>query len=447
MADELPQLIEEVVAAEQAENDSASTIEDLIASQDVEEIALLLESLPLDQRLKVWVNVPNRKKLDVLVQMRADPREILIAETDESNWTRIFEDIDAEDLLELADSLPRELLENALSVMDKQQRQYFQNANQYEDEQIGHWMCQDVLVLPSNAKVRDGMRIARREIAVHTDTIFLINRNGQFSEAVKIINLLSSPEHIPLSDIAEETIPTIVVTADCSSSATNVLKSGFAALPVVDEQGKLMGKVDVTTAGDLLQEYYEYQLMASAGMDEDEDLFAPVKKSAKNRALWLGINLLTAFLASWFIGLFEATLQEVVALAVLMPVVASMGGIAGSQTLTLIIRGLALDQVNSANCRALLIKELSVGALNGIVWAIVIGIVAYLWFDSSLIGLVIAVAILMNILSAALAGVIIPVILDKAKLDPALSGSVILTTVTDIVGFVAFLGLGTIFLL
>lgn len=447
MAEELPQLIEEVVAAEQAEDDSTAVIEELIASQDVEEIALLLESLPLEKRLKVWASVPNRKKLDVLVQMRADPRETLIAETDESSWTRIFEDIDAEDLLEIADSLPQQLLSTALLVMDKQQRQYFQNANQYNDDQIGHWMRQDVLLLPNNAKVRDGMRLARREIETHTDTIFLVNRNGQFAEAVKIVSLLGSPEHIPLADIAEETIPTLTVTDDCSSSATTVLKSGFSALPVVDEQGKLMGKVDVTTAGELLQEYYEYQLMAGAGMDEDEDLFAPVKKSAKNRALWLGINLLTAFLASWFIGLFEATLQEVVALAVLMPVVASMGGIAGSQTLTLIIRGLALEQVNSANLRALLVKEMSVGALNGVVWAVVIGVVAYFWFDSSLIGLVIAVAILVNILSAALAGVVIPVILDKAKLDPALSGSVILTTVTDIVGFVAFLGLGTLFLL
>lgn len=447
MAEELPQLIEEVVAAEQAEDDSTSAIEELIVSQDVEEIALLLESLPLEKRLKVWATVPSRKKLDVLVEMRADPRETLIDEIDEASWTRIFEDIDAEDLLEIADSLPQKLLANALSVMDKQQRQYFQNASQYDDEQIGHWMRQDVLVLPSNAKVRDGMRLARREIETHTDTIFLVNRNGQFAEAVRIVNLLGSPEHIPLADIAEESITTLTVTDDCSSSATTVLKSGFAALPVVDEQGKLMGKVDVTTAGDLLQEYYEYQLMAGAGMDEDEDLFAPVKKSAKNRALWLGINLLTAFLASWFIGLFEATLQEVVALAVLMPVVASMGGIAGSQTLTLIIRGLALEQVNSANLNALLVKEMSVGALNGVVWAVVIGVVAYFWFDSSLIGVVIAVAILVNILSAALAGVVIPVILDKAKLDPALSGSVILTTVTDIVGFVAFLGLGTLFLL
>lgn len=187
--------------------------------------------------------------------------------------------------------------------------------------------------------------------------------------------------------------------------------------------------------------------MAGAGMDEDEDLFSPVSKSAQNRAIWLGINLLTAFLASAFIGMFEATLQQVVALAVLMPVVASMGGIAGSQTLTLIIRGLALNQVTPANVGALLGKELKVGGLNGVIWAIVIGAVAVAWFGDPMLGVVIGLAILLNIIAAATAGIFVPVLLDKLKIDPALSGSVILTTVTDIVGFVAFLGLGTLFLL
>ena len=187
--------------------------------------------------------------------------------------------------------------------------------------------------------------------------------------------------------------------------------------------------------------------MATAGMNEDEDLFAPVLRSSKRRATWLGINLLTAFLASWAIGLFEATLQQVVALAVLMPIVASMGGIAGSQTLTLIIRGIALGQIAKGNVSSLLIKEVSVGALNGVLWAVVVGIIASLWFSSINIGLVIAAAIVLNIIAAAFSGVLIPIILDKFKIDPALSGSVILTTVTDMVGFISFLGLGTLFLL
>jgi magnesium transporter len=281
----------------------------------------------------------------------------------------------------------------------------------------------------------------------HTDVIFLINRSGHFSEAVPISKLYALPEHVPLVDVALHDFPVINATDEGQKVAKDVLFSSYGALPVIDENRKLIGRIDVTTASELSEEYYERQLMASAGMDENEDLFSPVRRSAKARAIWLGINLLTALLASAFIGMFEATLQQVVALAVLMPVVASMGGIAGSQTLTLIIRGLALKQVTPANTRVLLSKELKVGGLNGIIWAVVIGIVAFAWFGDPLLGVVIAIAIFLNIVAAAFAGVFVPVILAKLKIDPALSGSVILTTVTDIVGFVAFLGLGTMLLL
>jgi magnesium transporter len=274
-----------------------------------------------------------------------------------------------------------------------------------------------------------------------------VNRSGQFSALVKISHLFNAQDHVSLFDLSEESVTTIQGADDTMNASLLVQRSGLASLPVVDENNKLLGRLDVTSASELVNEFYERQVMASAGMDEDEDLFSPVAKSAKNRALWLGINLLTAFLASWFIGLFEGTLQQVVALAVLMPVVASMGGIAGSQTLTLIVRGLALGQVTPANLRALMVKELKVGGVNGVIWALVIGVVAYFWFTDAMLGLVICLAILFNIVAAALAGVFVPVILDKLKIDPALSGSVILTTVTDIVGFVAFLGLGTLFLL
>ena len=232
-----------------------------------------------------------------------------------------------------------------------------------------------------------------------------------------------------------------------STASDKVEHSGLMALPVIDANNKLSGRITLRQALEITRENYESQLMATAGLNEDEDLFAPVLRSSKRRATWLGINLLTAFFASWAIGLFEATLQQVVALAVLMPIVASMGGIAGSQTLTLIIRGLALGQIAKGNIPPLLIKEVSVGALNGVLWAIVIGVIASFWFASINIGLVIAAAIVLNIIAAAFSGVVIPIILDRLTIDPALSGSVILTTVTDVVGFVAFLGLGTLFLL
>ncbi|OFA32350.1 magnesium transporter [Glaciecola punicea] len=445
MADQLPNLIEEVVACDDLLQDTS--IANTIAASDPESLALLLESVPLEPRLISWQQVPNAKKLDVLVEMRGDPRTTVIESTPKEEWEIIFQNVDAEQLLEISDTLPSDLLEIALAAMGKQQRQFFQDASQYKDEQIGHWLNHELLVLPTNAKVRDGLRLLRRELPDTTECIFLLNRAGQFSAAVKLSSLFGEPDHLPLVDLSEDYISVVKADQDAVQAAREVQTSGYISLPVVDDGNKLLGRVDIVTACELVNENYERQIMSSAGMDEDEDLFSSVPTSAKKRAIWLGINLMTAFLASWFIGLFEATLQEVVALAILMPVVASMGGIAGSQTLTLIVRGLALGQVTKSNRKALLDKELKVGILNGFIWAFVVGAIAYLWFDSSLLGVVIGIAILLNIIAAAITGVILPLILSRLKIDPALSGSVILTTVTDIVGFVAFLGLGSIFLL
>lgn len=446
MSDVLPELVEEVIQQSQSISPT-NDVTTFIAQSDEKELALLLESLPIDERISLWEKVADKKKLSVLLEMRSDPREVLIASSPSELWDTLFVDIDAEDLLELADSLPKELLEQAYSAMDKVQRRYFRKANEYAEDEIGHWATHSFLSLPLNAKVRDAIRLIRRETPRHCDLIFLTNRFGQFSDAIAISSIHTQPEHVPLADLVEEELTPILDKQPCLESAKHVQLSGFGALPVIDDERKLIGRLDVTTAAEIVFEEHERQLMASAGMDEDEDLFSSVRKSAQNRALWLGINLLTAFLASAFIGIFEGTLQQVVALAVLMPVVASMGGIAGSQTLTLIIRGIALKQVTPANVSALLSKELKVGGLNGIIWAIVIGFVAVLWFDNLMLGVVIGLAILMNIIAAAIAGIFIPVLLDKLKIDPALSGSVILTTVTDIVGFVAFLGLGTLLLL
>jgi magnesium transporter len=445
MAEPLPDLIEEFVS--DSIGDDPASILTALSGQDTVYIASLLESLPLDRRLVVWEGMPRDRKLDVLVEMRSDPRELLIDATPHNEWTSIFADIDAEDLLELLDSLPTKLVDLAYESLDSQERKYFRDATQFPDGQVGHWVTHDQLALPANAKVREGLRLLRRDIPQHCDSIYLVNRSGQFAGLVKINTLFSAPDHTPLSTLKSDSVTTLQGTDETTTASIQVQRSGLASLPVIDENDVLLGRLDITSASELVNEFYERQVMASAGMDEDEDLFSPVAKSARNRALWLGINLLTAFLASWFIGLFEGTLEQVVALAVLMPVVASMGGIAGSQTLTLIVRGLALGQVTSANIRALMVKELKVGGVNGVIWAIVIGIVAYFWFTDAMLGMVICLAILLNIVAAALAGVFVPVILDKLKIDPALSGSVILTTVTDIVGFVAFLGLGTVFLL
>jgi magnesium transporter len=442
LPDDLAQLIDEVAVAE----DQLVIIGKLLLHKDFDEIALLLESLPLEQRLSTWGQIPSEHRINILVVMRADPRESLIDNMALDELDKMFSNLEAEDLVELTESLPVRLVDRALQAMDARQQQYYQDAQQYADDLAGHWADHRQLMLPQNAKVRDALRLLRRDIPKYVDAVYLVNRAGHFAGAVKISDVFGAPDHVPLTELDEKSFDSVLANGDSVDEALKVQRSGYSALPMVDDNGTLLGRMDIGTASELVNEYYERQIMASAGMDEDEDLFSPVITSAKNRAFWLGINLLTAFAAAWFIGLFEATLQEVVILAVLMPVVASMGGIAGSQTLTLIIRGLALGQVTSTNRKALLKKELSVGGLNGGIWAVVVGLVVTFWFHSPLIGLVIAMAIMMNIVAAAFSGVIIPVMLNKLKLDPALSGSVVLTTVTDIVGFVAFLGIGTLFL-
>ncbi len=442
MAEELANLIDEVVETD----DHEKVIGKLLQHKDFGELALLLESLPLDRRLETWAEFPVENRIDILVVMRGDPREGLLDAMSLDELDTLFSNLEAEDLVELTESLPIRLVDRALQAMDAKQQKYYHDAQQYADDLAGHWADHRQLMLPQNAKVRDALRLLRREIPKYVDAVYLINRAGHFAGAVRIGEVFGSPDHVPLTELEKEDFDTVEANEEALDAALKVQRSGYSALPLVDENGTLLGRIDIGTASDLVNEYYEGQIMASAGMDEDEDLFSPVITSAKNRAFWLGINLLTAFAAAWFIGLFEATLQEVVALAVLMPVVASMGGIAGTQTLTLIIRGLALGQVTNTNRRALLRKELRVGGLNGVIWAIVVGITVSFWFHSPLIGFVIALAIMMNIIAAAFSGVIIPVILNKFKLDPALSGGVVLTTVTDIVGFVAFLGIGTLIL-
>lgn len=415
--------------------------------EDDEDLALLLESLPIEDRLRAWPAIAPDRRLNVLLKTRHDPRETILDSLGFEELDALFDGLAADQLIELSETLPNKLVERALRLMDAQQIQYFEKAQTYDPEQIGHWVNQNLLMLPVSGKVRDALRTIKQGVPNYADTLFMINRNGQYHGAVKLSSLFDVQSQQALHELMIEDLPSIHAESDLQSAARQVLQSGFTSLPVVDNTQKLIGRLDVLTANEIIEEAYESKFMAGAGMDEQEDLFAPVAKSIRGRSVWLGINLATALLASWFIGLFEGTLEAVVALAVLMPVVASMGGIAGSQTLALIIRGLALGQVNQDNSKALLDKELRVGAFSGLIWSIVIAIVASLWFDSAMLGLVIALAILVNIVAASVSGLFVPIVLKRLNFDPALSGAVILTTITDIVGFVVFLGLGSLFLL
>ena len=432
---------------EQDPEQASRGLAEFFQSLEPEEMALALEALPLERRLQVWQQIPPEEKVDVLVAMRGEARLTLLDNLPKEELPVLFDELDAEDLIELAETVPLSVVDMALGRMDAKQRKFYEEAQQYSEDAVGRWLNHDILVISQNTRVTEALRVLRREAPDYTEVLYLVDRTGRWAGCAKITKLLAGHSHQPVAELKEKDYPVLFADRDMHDAAEEVERSGYVALPVINNEGVLLGRLDVGTAMEVLREQAEIRLMSSAGLDEDADLFAPVRRSAQSRAVWLCLNLFTAFSVSWFVGLFEATIQQVVALAVLMPVVASMGGIAGSQALTLIVRGLALGQISRANLWALLNKELRVGLLNGSLFALIIACIAYFWFGSLMLSLVIAAAIVVNMAIATLIGVIIPVILDKFKIDPALSGSVLLMTITDVVGFVAFLGLGTLILL
>ncbi|WP_415891132.1 magnesium transporter [Neptuniibacter sp. SY11_33] len=419
-----------------------------IESLDTAELSLLLEALPIEERLVRWQQVPSELKTPVLIEMRAQAREPILATLDELATEQLLQTLDAESLIDLATQLPEELLEKALGYLDVRQKRWFESANQYDANQIGRFVDHKILTLAVNATVKDAIRAIKRGKQNTLDHIYLLDKNNVYRGTVKVKDVLCDKSDLRMvRGLIDTTVPTIAASSQYLDSIDELENAEVKNLPVIDDDGRLIGRITHPTALWLLREHYESLLMAKAGMAESEDLFIPVMKGARNRAIWLGINLLTAFLASWTIGLFENVLSQVVALAVLMPVVASMGGIAGSQTLALIMRGLALGQVTLSNALALCRQELGIAMINGIGWAVVIGIVAFYWFSSIEIGFVIAFAVFANIQAAAVSGVYLPLLLNRLGIDPALSGAVLLTTVTDVFGFVTFLGLGTLLLI
>lgn len=426
---------------------SPESVNKAISELTPDDVALALESIPLAQRKQAWANIKQANRLDILVEMRGESRQLLLKGLDDTEIEALFTDVDAEDLLEITDSLPDRLVDIALKQMDNKQREYYQQGIVYDDDVVGRWIDHELLIASQSIRVSEALRLLKKSTPSYTDMVYLVNRTGRWVGCVKFDLLFKAQGHEPISSLIDEECSFIHANTELTKAAEQLERSNLSALPIVDDNHILLGRFHAGLAMETWRLEHEAQQMATAGLNEESDLFAPVKRSAATRGIWLGINLLTAFLASAFIGLFEATLQQVVALAVLMPVVASMGGIAGSQTLTLIVRGLALGQITRSNLKSLLSKELKVGGLNGILWSIVIGVVTLWWFESPMLGLVIGLAIIVNIVMAALSGVLIPVLLDKLRIDPALSGSVILTTVTDIAGFVAFLGLGTLLLI
>ena len=436
--------IEELLSANGELNEVVSEMENSLLA---EQVAILLEAFPIVPRLSIWQLLSAEYQKNVFVEMKNESRQMLLNVMDDDSCFPLFDKLDANSLLELTDHLSDRFIEYAVTKMTAKQREHFKEAQDYSEDEVGRWQSFDEKRIPQRLKASAAKKACSKGVQTLTDVIYVVDKHSKLLGEIPINKLLLIEDDMPLVDVTYQEVQVLEATKSIEEAADEVILSGKSALPIINEEGCLIGRLDLHSAYKYRDQQKDTQLIQSAGLIEEEDLFANVWLSSKNRAIWLGVNLLTAFLASWFIGLFEATLQQVVALAVLMPVVASMGGISGRQTLTLIIRGLALGQITDANKQAIVNKELKVGAINGVLWATVIGIITFYWFENSMLSLTICIAILGNILIASLSGVWVPWLLNKLKIDPALSGAVILTTVTDIFGFVAFLGCGTLFLL
>ncbi|WP_338364947.1 magnesium transporter [uncultured Pseudoalteromonas sp.] len=444
--DQLPQLINDLLQCE-THAQKGQLLADAQLNLSTEHLSLLVEAIPKEQRLEIWQLLDTDIQHEIFVTLSDDSCLWLLQTLDENEVYKLLDEVNVEELLELEEVIPERFINYAKKQLDEAQTKQYDLAQQYSPEQLGHWVGFDFLKISEKATVAGVKKLLHKGLPQYSEVVYLVSRQGSLIGELAVNDLIRANEEDSLLALVNYDFSSLHADDDLYEAAEVVIHSEKMAMPVVSADNKLVGRLTISSAYELRQESADEAAAKAGGLREDEELFANVRKSAKNRGIWLGINLATAFLASWFIGLFGATIEQVVALAVLMPVVASMGGIAGSQTLTVIVRGLALGQVTDSNRNALLKKELRVGAVNGLVWALVIGGLTFLWFSDIMLSITITSAILLNLVAASLAGVVIPSVLDKMKIDPALSGSVILTTVTDIVGFVTFLGLGSVLLL
>ncbi|WP_395377256.1 magnesium transporter [Marinicella sp. W31] len=413
------------------------------------EVALFLESIPADKRETVWDLVDQEARGEVLVSLHDEAREGIIETLDTDHLVEITRDLELDDMADIITDLPEEASNRLILSMDRQSRELLQKVLSYPEDSAGGLMNPEMVTVRSDVTVEVVMRYlkARSELPKPVGDFYSIGRKGHYKGRVPIADLLVSDPKTPIQDILDESSLPILATTPASEVAQDFEHNDWISAPVVDDNNILIGRITIDDIVDVIREEAEHSVMRMAGLDEENDMFAPIFTSTKRRAVWLGINLITVLLAAYAIGFFSDVIEKFVALAVLMPVVASMGGIAGSQTLTLMIRGMATGQLGSSNIRELMNRELLISFLNSLMWALVLAAITFIWFRDWNIGIVIAIALVVNLLAGVLAGVVIPVILRSLSIDPAIAGGVVLTTVTDIVGYVSFLGFGSWFLM
>ena len=424
-------------------------IAEFLAKQSEYEIANLLESFPSQDRLLIWAQVAEQIKGRVLAELEFDTRQPLMENFSSTEVSLFTQDLDAQDISEILDTVTETVRTSVMATLDEDIRIQVNKLDTYSAWEVGSYMDPDIIQVHDDISLLEVQEWLRSHVDLLDDQsqeLLVVDKSQQLLGLLSLVDLIKHDQHSLVSSFIDNAI-TINDRLDIQDAAAIFRSEDIRFAPVINSHGELVGQLNGEDIMEIIQDDIDSTMKNLAGVSQDEELFAPILTSAKSRSIWLGINLCTALLAAIVIGQFAAVLAKVVALAILMPVVASMGGIAGSQTLTVVIRGMAMGQIGGSNRWWLFNKELWVGAINGIVWAIIMAIIAQMWFHDAKISIVIGCAIAINMTAANVSGITIPLMLKNMNIDPALSASVILTTVTDIVGFMSFLGLASILLL
>jgi len=411
------------------------------------DVAHLLESSTPKFRHILWTLLEDENEGEVLNELSDELRIQFLGDMEATKVAELMEGLEDDDVADILQQLPDRVTWEVLNSMDLQDRARLEQVMLYPEDTAGGLMNTDTITIRAPLTLDVVLRYLRRheEIPAMTDNLIVVNRSDRFIGLLPLRTLLVSDPAATVREKMVTDVEPIPVSLSDTEVARMFERNDWVSAPVVDEDGRLVGRITIDDVVDVIREDADHSFMSMAGLDEDEDTFAPVFRAAPRRAMWLGINLITAFIAAGVINLFQGTIEKVVALAVLMPIVASMGGIAGTQTLTVLVRGIALGQVGSNNQAWLINREVLVGLLNGALWALVVAVASSLWFNDWTIGLVIALALIINLITAAFTGAVLPLLMTRFRIDPALAGGVVLTTVTDVVGFLSFLGLATLF--
>ena len=412
------------------------------------DIAYILEGLPLEQRLVVWDLVKADRDGDILLEVSDAVRETLIAHMDEGELVAATGHLDTDEIADLAPDLPREVIRDVFKALSTEEREQLRAAMSYAEDAVGALMDFDMIEVREDVTLEVVLRYLRRleQLPDHTDQLFVVDREEKLRGLLPVNRLLVTDPEVLVGAVMNREFSNFQPEQSAREAASAFERYDLVSAPVVDQQGCLVGRMTFNAVMDYLQEAKDSEILSAGGLREDEDLFASVWNSVRNRWAWLAVNLITAFIASRVIGVFEHSIAQLVALAALMPIIAGIGGNSGNQTTTMIVRALALGQITRDSARQLFFKEISVSALNGLIWGSVVGLFAFLIYHSWQLGLVMTGAMALNLLLAAVMGVAIPLTMEKFGRDPAIGSSVMITAITDSGGFFIFLGLATLFL-